>query len=406
MLAVEGKERLHERPLFHRSPIVMICRPRLPVALALGLSLLAGCGDDGGGPTEDNQTADLVTPPSPTPSVKPPAPEALKPPVVYKEETDQSQEYFKEQHDTSFSHVHKKNWFSFTAGKSGVLTRISFYCKPHFPTSSLYGKVMQGVIREGNPELGRKLGEWSLSRDEVVAQLAAQGLTEVDYGWVDVKMLGEVSQKPGTVYYFVCTSISEGKHWFGAIAFAENDTYPGGRHWLHPEHDLVFRTYVGQVEAPLPPPAPPEANATEEPAPEANVTPPSETPPAETNATEPTPPAAPEANATPPAPAPEANVTIPPAAEANVTAPNPAGNATAPPPVPTPPAGPPQPRIRNVVPPQVLPQAPTGEVPPEFDTPFTPPTPPSPEPNATSPIPGGTLLPGLFPSAGQGEAKP
>ena len=383
----------------------MSCRPRLPVALAVSLSLLAGCGDDGGAPGEDNQTAGPVAPPSPTPPIKPPdVPPVPEPPKVYKEETDQSQEYFKEQHDTSFSHVHKKNWFSFTAGKSGVLTRISLYCKPHFPTSSLYGKVMKGVIREGNPELGRKLGEWSLSRDEVVAQLAAQGLTEVDYGWVDVKMLGEVPQKPGTMYYFVCTSISEGKHWFGAIAFAENNTYPDGRHWLHPEHDLVFRTYVGQLEEPpaVPtPPAPPEANVTEEPAPETNVT-----PLPEPQSPEPKPPAAPEGNVTLPAPAPEANATTPAEPETNVpAAPAPEAVVTEPeaPAVPTP--GPPQPRIRNVAPSQGIPQALPGELPPDFKGSFPPP-PASPDSNATSPFPGGALLPGLFPSPRKEETKP
>ena len=41
--------------------------------------------------------------------------------------------------------------------------------------------------------------------------------------------------------------ISENKAWFGAFAFGEGDPYAGGRHWLHPGHDLVFRTYVGKT---------------------------------------------------------------------------------------------------------------------------------------------------------------
>ncbi|MEJ6621493.1 MAG: hypothetical protein QNL93_06075, partial [Opitutae bacterium] len=40
-------------------------------------------------------------------------------PVVYVEELDQTQEFYKEQHETSFSFVPKKNWFSYTAGKDG-----------------------------------------------------------------------------------------------------------------------------------------------------------------------------------------------------------------------------------------------------------------------------------------------
>ena len=45
-------------------------------------------------------------------------------PKVYIEEFDQSQEFFKEQHETSFSYVTKKNWFSYTAQKDGILTKI------------------------------------------------------------------------------------------------------------------------------------------------------------------------------------------------------------------------------------------------------------------------------------------
>ena len=41
-------------------------------------------------------------------------------PIIYIEELDQSQEFFKEQHETSFSHVSRKNWMSFTAGKKMV----------------------------------------------------------------------------------------------------------------------------------------------------------------------------------------------------------------------------------------------------------------------------------------------
>ena len=47
--------------------------------------------------------------------------------------------------------------------------------------------------------------------------------------------------------FLVCDKISENRAWFGAFAFGEGNPYPGGRHWLHPGHDLVFRTYVGKT---------------------------------------------------------------------------------------------------------------------------------------------------------------
>ena len=50
-------------------------------------------------------------------------------PMVYVEELDQFQEFFKEQHETSFSHVPNKNWMSFTAGKDGILTKILLFGK-------------------------------------------------------------------------------------------------------------------------------------------------------------------------------------------------------------------------------------------------------------------------------------
>ena len=50
--------------------------------------------------------------------------EKLDFPVVYVEELDQSQEFYKEQHETSFSFVREKNWFSYTPEKKGILTKI------------------------------------------------------------------------------------------------------------------------------------------------------------------------------------------------------------------------------------------------------------------------------------------
>lgn len=168
-------------------------------------------------------------------------------PKVYLEELDQFQEFFKEQHETSFSHVPKKNWMSFTAGKDGVLTKILLFGKANYKISNHYGSAMRGFVRESNPESGAKLGEWELSRDQIVNQLAAQGLAENESGWITLHMRGEIPQIAGRTYFLVCQEIDDEKAWFGAFAFSEGNTYLPGRHWLHPDHDLVFRTYVGKT---------------------------------------------------------------------------------------------------------------------------------------------------------------
>ncbi len=171
-------------------------------------------------------------------------------PKVYIEELDQSQEFFKEQHETSFSHVPSKNWMSFTAGKNGILTKILLFGKANYLISEHYGSGMKGFVRENNPDKGPKLGEWSLSRDEIVNQLSAQGLMETQAGWITIRMRGEIPQESGKTYFLICQEISDGRPWFGAFAFSEGNTYLSGRHWLHPDHDLVFRTYVGKVSDP------------------------------------------------------------------------------------------------------------------------------------------------------------
>ena len=174
---------------------------------------------------------------------KPPEPE----PVVYIEELDQYQEYFKEQHETSFSHVNKKNWTSFTAGKDGILTKIMLFGKPNYQISEHYGSSMSGFVRAENPDSGPKYGEWSLSREEIVNQLALQGLKDTDRGWITIQMRGNIPQQAGKLYFLVCDKISDKRAWFGAFAFAEGNSYKKGRFWLHPDHDLVFRTYVGKT---------------------------------------------------------------------------------------------------------------------------------------------------------------
>ena len=145
------------------------------------LTLFAGCGDDGGG-----EQSGLPSPKS-VPGIvsEPVSPGEVPEPIVpLVEEVDQSQEYYKKGHVSSFSHVTKRNWFSYEAGKTGILTRISLYGRPHF-RSDIYGDSMQGSIRTGGPS-GPVLGKWTLSRDEVSAQLKNAGLTDNDYGWINV----------------------------------------------------------------------------------------------------------------------------------------------------------------------------------------------------------------------------
>ena len=168
-------------------------------------------------------------------------------PTVYIEELDQSQEFFKEQHETSFSFVNKKNWFSYSSEKKGVLTKVLLFGKPNYKPSDHYGDSMHGFIRKGNPDKGPKLGEWRLSRDDIINQILAQGLSEREAGWITIRMRGEIPQEVGQTYFFVCDKITGGKPWFGAFAFGEGNPYKPGRFWLQKDHDLVFRTYIGKT---------------------------------------------------------------------------------------------------------------------------------------------------------------
>ena len=204
---------------------------------------LIGCSDDATQKTPESEGQTTA------PSGQSPAPEKTKPtfPLVYVEELDQYQEFYKDQHTTSFSHVPSKNWFSFTAGKDGVLTKILLYGKANVVPNEYYGLSMSGFIREGNPLTGAKFGAWKLSRDDILNQLAAQSLTERDSGWITIRIRGEVPQEAGQTYFFVCDRIPE-KSWFGEFAFGEGNPYKAGRNWLNSEHDLVFRTYVGKTK--------------------------------------------------------------------------------------------------------------------------------------------------------------
>jgi len=206
------------------------------------LFIFSSCSDDKPAEESTNELPPAVE--AKVPSVTPKA----DIPVVYIEELDQFQEYYKEQHETSFSHVKRKNWTSFTAGKNGILTKVLLFGKPNYTISEHYGSSMSGFVRADNPDSGPKYGEWSISREEIVNQLALQGLTETDRGWITIQMRGEIPQEKGRMYFMVCDQISDKRSWFGAFAFAEGNSYKKGRFWLHPEHDLVFRTYVGMTQ--------------------------------------------------------------------------------------------------------------------------------------------------------------
>ena len=122
--------------------------------------------------------------------------------------------FFKEQHETSFSHVPNKNWMSFTAGKDGILTKILLFGKANYLISEHYGSAMRGFVRESNPNTGTVFGEWELSRDEIVNQLAAQGLAENEPGWITIRMRGEIPQEAGKTYFLVCKEIDDERPWF------------------------------------------------------------------------------------------------------------------------------------------------------------------------------------------------
>ncbi|MFP6899310.1 MAG: hypothetical protein VCA36_00110, partial [Opitutales bacterium] len=101
-----------------------------------------------------------------------------------------------------------------------------------------------------------KLGTWSLSRDEVVAQLAGQGLKSSQYGWISVKISEDqrIPQIPGETYLIQSTKISGGSPWFGSFRVGSGNKYPDGA-WWHAKFtqtkqpDLVFRTYVAKTVA-------------------------------------------------------------------------------------------------------------------------------------------------------------
>ena len=218
-------------------------KPSLHFTYLILYIVLFGCSEENPEPAENSNDSPSFPQPKIIQGIVQPT---LEFPVVYVEELDQTQEFYKEQHETSFSFVPNKNWFSFTAEKSGVLTKILLFGKPNFKPSDHYGDSMHGFIREGNPDNGAKYGEWDISRDDIVNQLVAQGSNDREAGWITIRMRGEIPQIIGKTYFMVCEEITGDKPWFGAFAFGEGNPYNAGKFWLHPEHDLVFRTYVGK----------------------------------------------------------------------------------------------------------------------------------------------------------------
>ena len=217
--------------------------------LSLSLLILWGCGGDSLPETSSSAEDSNVSQNEPVINKKASTTISdLDYPQVRVEELDHSQEFFKEQHTTSFSYVPRKNWTSFSASKNGILTKVLLFGKANLLNSPHYGLSMSGFVRAGNPDSGPKYGSWILTRDDIVSQLATQGLGEREAGWLTIRMRGKVPQKVGTRYFIVCDKITENKAWFGEFAFAEANPYEFGSHWLNKDHDLVMRTYVGKTE--------------------------------------------------------------------------------------------------------------------------------------------------------------
>jgi len=209
-----------------------------------------GCGGDS---SSDNIDANIESNDTYISTISAEVPQAnikreLDYPKVRVEELDHSQEFFKEQHTTSFSYIPRKNWTSYTASKEGLLTKVLFFGKANLIDSPHYGLSMSGFVRANNPNSGPQYGRWSITRDDIVSQLAAQGLGEREAGWLTIRMRGEVPQNIGTRYFLVCDNIGENKAWFGEFSFAEANPYELGSHWLNQDHDLVMRTYVGKTD--------------------------------------------------------------------------------------------------------------------------------------------------------------
>lgn len=227
------------------------------VALTLVAVLGVGCGED---PVEPNsgQVSPKVSPKpvgrlveSNNSSVKP-----TLPPIVVKD-LDQAQEIYELQGNTSFR-TGDRGWQSYKASKSGYLTRFSLYGCAHNKAARNKSQITYGDVIWGEIRLARtneKLGTWTLSRDQIVAQLKLRGWKWTDYDWIDVKISEDqrIPQVAGETYLIQSVKISDNRPFFGSFRFAESNPYPDGAWWhkpptsSSPDYDLVFRTYVGKT---------------------------------------------------------------------------------------------------------------------------------------------------------------
>ena len=72
--------------------------------------------------------------------------------------------------------------------------------KANLLESPHYGLSMGGFVRAKTPDIGPKLGEWNISREEIVSQLSSQGLHRRQAGWITIQMLGDIPQVKGTIF--------------------------------------------------------------------------------------------------------------------------------------------------------------------------------------------------------------
>jgi hypothetical protein len=228
------------------------------IALILVVFLSVGCGEDPVEPDTGSVIKEIVPDPidqsgdSNDSFAKP----TLSPIVV--ENLDQAQEIYEKQENTSFK-TGDRGWQRYKASRSGYLTRFSLYGCAHSKgarnkSQIIYGDVIWGEIRL--ERTNETLGTWSLSRDQVVAQLKSRGLEETDYDWIHVKISDDqrISQVAGETYLIQSVKISDNRPFFGSFRFGVNDPYPDGAWWhCNPkptaayDKDLVFMTWVGKT---------------------------------------------------------------------------------------------------------------------------------------------------------------
>ena len=74
---------------------------------------------------------------------------------------------------------------SYTAGKNGLLTKnLIVWEGKSFGITTLWFINGRLCGRAKTPDSGPKLGEWNISREEIVSQLSSQGL-QLPPSWMD-----------------------------------------------------------------------------------------------------------------------------------------------------------------------------------------------------------------------------